>query len=279
MKNCCKLLILFCFVSGISCAQQKTTENSQTEIINPQGNTVKTRFNVPDGFVRRQYEENSFAAFLQNFPLKPAGSKVFYFNGNEKFLQIHAAVLDIDIGEQDLQQCADAIIRLRAEYLFKQKKYSEINFNLTNGFAVSYLRWAEGYRVKVAGNKTEWVKTAVSDNSYKTFKSYLFFVFNYAGTLSLSRQMKTKNYADLQAGDVFIRGGSPGHAMIVIDLAQNAQGKKIFLLAQSYMPAQSIHIVKNSQNLNFAAWYELNETDSTLITPEWIFKTSEFKSF
>ena len=50
-------------------------------------------------------------------------------------------------------------------------------------------------------------------------------------------------YTSLQPGDVFIKGGSPGHAVIVVDVAIYPQtGKTVFLLAQSYMLAQQIHI-------------------------------------
>ena len=45
----------------------------------------------------------------------------------------------------------------------------------------------------------------------------------------------------MQIGDVLIQGGSPGHAVIVVDMAENpATGEKLYLLAQSYMPAQDI---------------------------------------
>ncbi|MDR1518266.1 MAG: DUF4846 domain-containing protein [Dysgonamonadaceae bacterium] len=266
IKNKC--LILTCFVIFGVTTQAQNADS-----------TIAMRFSLPKGYVRKVYAENSFQRFLQNFPLKPADSKVLYYNGQEKSRKIHVAVLDIDVGDRDLQQCADAVMRLRAEYLFKQKKYSEIHFNLTNGFTVNYLRWADGERVNVSGNKTWWVKSAQKDYSYRNFKKYLFFVFYYAGTLSLSKELQTIKYADLQVGDVFIRGGSPGHAMIVVDVAENAQGKKIFLLAQSYMPAQNIHIVKNLHNPAISPYYELDATDNLLLTPEWTFRTTELKRF
>ena len=59
-------------------------------------------------------------------------------------------------------------------------------------------------------------------------------------------------YTSLQPGDVFIKGGSPGHAVIVVDVAIYTQtGKKVFLLAQSYMPAQQIHILVNPATVDY----------------------------
>ena len=55
-------------------------------------------------------------------------------------------------------------------------------------------------------------------------------VFMYAGTASLSRELPTVLYTSLQPGDVFIKGGSPGHAVIVMDVAIHPNtGKKVFL--------------------------------------------------
>ena len=41
---------------------------------------------------------------------------------------IYIAVADLDIGNQDLLQCADALMLLRGEYFFRQKKYDRIYF-------------------------------------------------------------------------------------------------------------------------------------------------------
>jgi hypothetical protein len=77
----------------------------------------------------------------------------------------------------------------------------------------------------------------------------------YAGTLSLSKSMHTKSIEDMAIGDVFIKGGSPGHAVLIVDLAENEKGEKVFLLAQSYMPAQETQILKNNNDPDLSPWY------------------------
>ena len=85
--------------------------------------------------------------------------------------------------------------------------------------------------------------------SYQSFKEYLQIVFTYAGTASLAKELKLINMNDLEIGDVFIKEGSPGHAVIVMDVAINSKtDKKLFMIAQSYMPAQDIHILVNYNN-------------------------------
>ena len=104
-------------------------------------------------------------------------------------------------------------------------------------------------------------------------------VFNYAGTASLSKEMNPISISNIQIGDVFIKGGFPGHAVIVVDMATNGN-KKIFLLAQSYMPAQDLQILINPSisSKNKVFWYSADNL-SLLETPEWTFKSSELKRF
>jgi len=104
-------------------------------------------------------------------------------------------------------------------------------------------------------------------------------VFYYAGTLSLSKELKPVLIEDIQPGDVFIKGGSPGHAVIVVDVAVNTTTKKrIFMVAQSYMPAQDIHILKNFEHADISPWYDESITDK-IYTPEWTFSKNELKRF
>ena len=53
-------------------------------------------------------------------------------------------------------------------------------------------------------------------------------------------------------------------------------GKKIFLLAQSYMPAQDIHVLVNPMDENLSPWYEVNE-ENKILTPEYLFYRNELK--
>lgn len=91
-------------------------------------------------------------------------------------------VVDMEIGKKNLQQCADACIRLWAEYLWKHGRYAEIQFLLTNGFNMEYTKWREGCRLKVEGNQTQWVKSAAPATDYATFRAYLERVFTFAET-------------------------------------------------------------------------------------------------
>lgn len=275
---------LFVLISASSCglpsAKQKKSASLTTNIDVSDGNTIATRFAPPSGYVRTKVDSTSFTHYLRNLPLKPKGSKVSYFNGKAKAnFGVYDAVIDLPIGKRDLHQCADAVIRLRAEYLFKQKRYADIHFNFTNGFKADYNNWKNGNRIVVRGNKVFWKQMANPSNSPRIFWKYLEMVFGYAGTASLSKELKPKDLKDIEAGNVFIKGGFPGHAVIVVDVAQNTRtGKKMFLLAQSYMPAQELQILKNPNSAKDSPWYSSDFNDK-LVTPEWVFKKSELKRF
>ncbi|HSP07106.1 MAG TPA: DUF4846 domain-containing protein, partial [Acidobacteriota bacterium] len=114
---------------------------------------------------------------------------------------------------------------------------------------------------------------------HESLRRYLDIVFQYAGSYSLSRELKKAEPDSLRPGDVFIHGGFPGHAVLVVDMAvRPSTGARAFLLAQSYMPAQNIHILKNPNEGEPGPWYLLHQ-DGKLVTPEWVFDWTQLKRF
>lgn len=283
----CFLMPFFLLSSCQSSSQEITKklpsntkeEAKKIEILQPNGESIQTRFSPPAGFHRVAHETPNFASYLQQLPLKPHGSIVHYYDGGEKNRSgVYAAVVDMEIGKRDLQQCADAVMRLRGEFLFQQQRYDDIRFNFTNGFDMTFAKWRQGYRVKVAGSKVSWVKSKSPSSSYTNFRSYMNMVFAYAGTLSLAKELKSVAISEMQIGDVFIQGGSPGHAVIVVDMAINAAGEKRFMLAQSYMPAQDIQVLQNPGQAAISPWYAM-PTGERVATPEWDFSIYDLKRF
>lgn len=222
--------------------------------------TLEQRIAPPSGFERIPGGEGSFAHWLRQLPMKPAGSVVMLFNGKEKPNQsAHMHVFNIDVGKRDLQQCADAIMRLRAEYLYSMGRHRDIAFNFTNGKRVYFTR---KYR----------------NRNYKNFRKYMNLIFAYAGTYSLEKELKPVALEDMQIGDMFIKGGFPGHAILVADMVQHpSTGEKRFLLAQSFMPAQEIHVLRNPADPG-SAWYSM-DFGEILDTPEWDFLPKHLKRF
>lgn len=270
------LFVLSC-TDNPSSSQERNTP-AKDRLIYPAGNTIAERFSPPTGYSRP--DVSNFGNYLRTLPLHRHGYQVHLYNGEEKANQnVHAAVLKIDVGDKNLQQCADAVMRLRAEYLYKTGEFDKISFNFTNGFPASFAKWSSGNKIAVRENDVSWQPSTGSNNSYNSFRQYLDMVFMYAGTLSLSRQMGKISFADMQPGDVLIQGGSPGHAVMVMDIAVNEKGKKMFLLAQSYMPAQEIHILVNPDNAAISPWYSTAEINSVIHTPEWDFTVEDLKRF
>ena len=244
-------------------------------------NTLVNRITAPDGFQRVSVPEGSFALWLRNLPLVSGYPPVILYDGSPKTYQGgHYAVVDIDVGENDLQQCADAIIRLYAEYTYSLETFENIAFTLTNGDVVKFQKWIAGYRPRVSHNVITWHKKADPDSSYSAFRDYLAFVFTYAGTYSLSQQLSRVDEPDeIAIGDIFIQGGFPGHAVLVVDMAVNKEtGETVFLLCQGYMPAQDIHILKNLNDSDLSPWYAVVSEDSLHI-PEWTFLKCNLKRF
>ena len=199
--------------------------------IHTQKNTVRERFSPPENFIWIESVSGSYGQFIENFKLKPYGTKILKYDGTPIATQnLHEAVFDISVGNKDLQQCADAVIRLRAEYLKRIGKEDEIGFHYTSGDFLKWNEYKNGVRLFVNGNKV--TRGSISANSSEnSFQNYLDNIYNYAGTISVNRETKpvTKN-SYLKTGDILITPGSPGHVVFIAGVAKNSDGKKVYLL-------------------------------------------------
>jgi hypothetical protein len=192
----------------------------------------------------------------------------------------HVAILKFDVGKKDLQQCADAVIRIRGEYLYSSKRFNEIGFHFTSGDLFKWNDFKKGYRPLIDKNKVSFKKTAKADDSYKSFRKYLDVIYTYAGSISLNLETrKVKLDKSIKAGDILITPGSPGHAIIIIGRAKAANGDMVYLLAEGYTPAQSIHIITNPYAGDISPWYRLSVNDPSTTTARYTFEKTNIRSF
>jgi len=190
-------ILPFIAISIISCTGLKLQGIRENDHLSGPGQGIRKtgikineRFPVPDGYKRTAVDSNSFAFYLRNLKLKAFDASVKYYNGKTKRNDnIYISVVDMDITDRDLQQCADAVMRLRAEYLYSCVRYDDIHFNfISDGQPRYYKDYAEG------------------DYSYRKFRKFLDYVFSYANTRSLSQELlPLGNLYDMQIGDVFIQ--------------------------------------------------------------------------
>lgn len=239
--------------------------------------TVNDRFPPPNNF-KRAYSD-SFSVFLRKLNLLPKNSPIKLYNGQVSNRQVHEAVVNLPIGKKDLHQCADAIMHIRSLYFYEKKQFDSIKFRFTNGFLFDYSTWIRGYRIQIKGNHVNWIKTQEAKNDLHTFYAYLEVLYTYAGTASLSKELKMTNPSNIKPGDVLITPGFPGHAVLVIDVAQNDRGQKLILIGQSFMPAQQFHILKPQLGSNQQSpWFHWPENGS-FITPEWTFNVNNLMTW
>lgn len=275
----CLFLFLMIFFPCIFKAQ--VIETTREIEMSAENSTIKTRFKAPQGYRWETAPTESFEDFLINFPLKPATFPLRDYRNLPLAKQYHhAAILDIDVGEKDLQQCADAWMRLYGEYLWLHQRYDEIEFEFTSGQKMSWKDYKKGVRTTEDNDRVKFHKTAKYTDSYANFREYMDLVFRYAGTISLDREtVPVLKNSDIRVGDIIIKPGSPGHAVFIVGSARNSVGKRVFLLAESYMPAQDIHILQNPVNSRISPWYELDINAPKLMTAKYLFAPVPIKRF
>lgn len=266
-------------------SSDKDSGNQVKSLVNKDGDNIETRYKTPEGYTRVKLAKGSFGEFLRHEKLKKYGEKSYYYNGKVKPSEgVYDSVFDIDLEGKNLLHCADACFKFRGDYLYQTGQYDKIKFNFVSAGLADFSKYTRGYRVDPETG--QYFLMAEPDRSEKVYKKFMNVVYGYCGTLSLVKDTHGVSIDDMQIGDVFVRGGTPGtkrvgHAIMVIDMAENQKGEKIFMLAQSYMPAQQTQVLVNKANKEISPWYSLDEVKKAgkMITPQWTFELNELKRF
>ena len=243
--------------------------------------TLEHAFRPPKGFTRVESTAGSFASWLRGLPIRLDRQHVLSHAGS-RLTSPSAAIVAIDVGKRNLQQCADTAIRLHAEYLWANGRSAELAYHFTSGDEVKFSDWVKGERIVVDGAKVARKRGEPRAANHASMRRWLDLVFMYAGTRSLHRDSVTISPRDAQPGDFFVAPGSPGHAVVILDIVTSPDGRRAALLGQGFMPAQDLHVLRaNKPHTVDGAWFILpDEPDDQLHTPSWKpFRGSDLRRF
>lgn len=239
-----------------------------------------SRFPAPSGFTRVKVAKGSYGWWLRHLPLYPKGKAVRSFRGTKLFGADDpglAAVVDLDLlGRHGWQHCADTIMRLRAEYHYSRGRRDKVSFRYYGGRYFGYAHWRKGVRPKKQGRRIVFKPVRRPGSGRGNFTAYLVFMFGKTGTMNMAGERKVSGA--IEAGHFFIKGGSPGHTVIVLDVVKDAAGKTKLLIGQGFMPAQDLHVLKGK---NGSPWYDWDPRTTVIHNPYWYgtFRKSNLKRF
>lgn len=252
-KKIFTLVVLLVVVLGAWCCYSSLTSN-------PWNAERVGDIPTPFGYSRVEAERGSYTEYLRSLPLKGRGAKVQLYTGGDARLQfLSAGVIDQDILSNS-EQCADATMRLRAEYLWNKGRYGEICFRNVNG---KNMRYSGG-------------------SSRKAFERYMRDVFGWCSTYSVYHETKPRAIKDVQPGDVLVYPARPGHkyghAVIVVDVAKSWTGKIAVMCAEGNTPAREKHVIRNFNPLR-NPWFFLDEDDETIWISTFHFNKDELRHY
>src|SRR5262249_30113900 len=155
-----------------------------------------------------------------------------------------------------------------------------IGFDLFDGERYRFLAYAEGTTPIVKGSAIAWQNGRPRDASHASLRRWLDILYGFASTRSLVRELRpVGRFADATIGDVLVRPGTPGHAVLIVDMASDpTSGRRMVIIAESSMPARSVRIARNPQDPALGPWLPLVD-GRPLLLPGTSFESSQLRRF
>ena len=201
-------------------------------------------------------EPESWTEWLRLLPLAAPGTPVRNYRGEvivpgeDEHL---AAVVALDVGERDLQQSADVVLRLHAEWRWFVNDL-RMMYRSDTGVALPLERWRSGDRLVTRAGQPTWERQAAPKPKldYADFRAYLDSVFAWSDARALLAESAPLAPEALAPGAFFLHQGPPAQLLVVLDVAANSSGKRAMLLAQALNPAENLHVLRYSRD---SAWF------------------------
>jgi hypothetical protein len=218
-------------------------------------------------YKRIEVKSGSFAEWLRNLPLKEKGADVLNYRGRifkSGQDSTVAFVLNLDIEGRRLEQCMDVLVRLYADYLWEYKLTDNLKLPLPGGFWLKWEDWKNGFRPRFKGIDVKMMKSFPPDTSYRSYNSYLRTIYSESSTQQFYHAYKSMDRRNLQIGDIIIKRGTKGHAVIVVDLAKNEIGDMIVLIGNGDTPACQFFLLNHKRN---KPWFSVDFNRERLDLP------------
>lgn len=158
-----------------------------------------------------------------------------------------------------VEQCADIVVRLVAEYANGNGNADEIVFRSLSGQRIEWKRWLQGrYAVNTDASAIIYHAGAARTETPREFDEFLTFVMSYVNTASLRRDWREVAPGDIQIGDVLIQpsclGAGMGHMSMVVDACEDSAGNRLYLFVDGYTPARVPVVRQREPNKPMSAW-------------------------
>lgn len=192
---------------------------------------------VPSGYVRQEYSDTSYSAWIQKLPIKDS-DEIDKYDGTHaisSFYNIMAVVNIPLLFRADIEQCADWGFRFWTDFHQQTGRTNRL-----------YLFDYNGRRYYFRDSK-------------QTLKMFLKRAMVNANSHSLKAGCQSIDTFDLRPGDMVIQNEScgVGHVSIIMDVCRNKSGKRRYLIGYGFMPAQQFHIEKADNEQGQAGWFSI----------------------
>jgi hypothetical protein len=235
------------------------------------------RIPLPTGFSRVPVQNGTFADWLRYLPAMPEGTPVRNAKKEIVLPADHAglaAVVALQPQTARTLVASNMLVRLRAEYLWASGKLDQAAFHFASGHLSSWREWADGYRSTVKGREVSLSKSAPPDSSRTSFCGYLEGIFKYGNFDSLHHDTDKAADGAVEGGDVFLRRGRAGHAVMVLDVATDPRGCVAVLLGEGGSPPQTFHVLRGKDG---SPWFPLSRSAPIDLGPKGTFQLADLR--